>query len=150
MLQCNVIVYVKISREQQAMIMHERREIKVVSSIEFCINLVRMVIGPNYSSAIFWRTGLQVVLKSIIKAMAPLLQIGLLVLFAIVIFAIIGLEFYSGTLHKTCFSIRDRGECIRKCQQPSQKCSNNTFCNIFYIYLDFSIFFYYCNIRIKN
>ncbi|XP_050452304.1 voltage-dependent calcium channel type A subunit alpha-1 isoform X4 [Cataglyphis hispanica] len=50
---------------------------------------------------------LQVVLKSIIKAMAPLLQIGLLVLFAIVIFAIIGLEFYSGTLHKTCFSIMD-------------------------------------------
>ncbi|XP_070165290.1 voltage-dependent calcium channel type A subunit alpha-1 isoform X13 [Polyergus mexicanus] len=50
---------------------------------------------------------LQVVLKSIIKAMAPLLQIGLLVLFAIVIFAIIGLEFYSGTLHKTCFSLMD-------------------------------------------
>lgn len=51
--------------------------------------------------------GLQVVLKSIIKAMAPLLQIGLLVLFAIVIFAIIGLEFYSGVLHKTCYSIED-------------------------------------------
>lgn len=51
--------------------------------------------------------GLQVVLKSIIKAMAPLLQIGLLVLFAIVIFAIIGLEFYSGTLHKTCYSLED-------------------------------------------
>ena len=51
--------------------------------------------------------GLQVVLKSIIKAMAPLLQIGLLVLFAIVIFAIIGLEFYSGALHKTCYSIED-------------------------------------------
>lgn len=50
------------------------------------------------------------VLKSIIKAMAPLLQIGLLVLFAIVIFAIIGLEFYSGTLHKTCYSIRDISE----------------------------------------
>ncbi|KAH8386678.1 hypothetical protein KR093_001953 [Drosophila rubida] len=50
---------------------------------------------------------LQVVLKSIIKAMAPLLQIGLLVLFAIVIFAIIGLEFYSGTLHKTCYSLED-------------------------------------------
>lgn len=50
---------------------------------------------------------LQVVLKSIIKAMAPLLQIGLLVLFAIVIFAIIGLEFYSGILHKTCYSIED-------------------------------------------
>ncbi|XP_046610495.1 voltage-dependent calcium channel type A subunit alpha-1 isoform X5 [Neodiprion virginianus] len=50
---------------------------------------------------------LQVVLKSIIKAMAPLLQIGMLVLFAIIIFAIIGLEFYSGALHKTCYSIDD-------------------------------------------
>jgi len=39
--------------------------------------------------------------------MAPLLQIGLLVLFAIVIFAIIGLEFYSGALHKTCYSLED-------------------------------------------
>jgi len=52
-------------------------------------------------------SGLQVVLKSIIKAMAPLLQIGLLVLFAIVIFAIIGLEFYSGLLHRTCYSLTD-------------------------------------------
>lgn len=55
-------------------------------------------------------TGLQVVLKSIIKAMAPLLQIGLLVLFAIVIFAIIGLEFYSGALHKSCYSLEDISE----------------------------------------
>ena len=45
---------------------------------------------------------LQVVLKSILCAMAPLLQIGLLVLFAIVIFAIIGLEFYSGAFHYAC------------------------------------------------
>lgn len=50
---------------------------------------------------------LQVVLKSILKAMAPLLQIALLVLFAIVIFAIIGLEFYSGALHKTCYRKED-------------------------------------------
>ncbi|KHJ46319.1 transporter, cation channel family protein [Trichuris suis] len=47
---------------------------------------------------------LQVVLKSILCAMAPLLQIGLLVLFAIVIFAIIGLEFYSGSFHSTCYN----------------------------------------------
>lgn len=40
--------------------------------------------------------------------MAPLLQIALLVLFAIVIFAIIGLEFYSGVLHKTCYKKEDR------------------------------------------
>ncbi|KAL3313352.1 Voltage-dependent N-type calcium channel subunit alpha-1B, partial [Cichlidogyrus casuarinus] len=46
---------------------------------------------------------LQVVLKSIIKAMAPIFQIGLLVLFFIVIMAIIGLEFYSGAFHMTCF-----------------------------------------------
>jgi len=43
-----------------------------------------------------------VVLKSILKAMAPLLQIGLLVLFAIIIFAIIGLEFFNGVFHNAC------------------------------------------------
>ncbi|CAG9865175.1 unnamed protein product [Phyllotreta striolata] len=57
---------------------------------------------------------LQVVLKSIIKAMAPLLQIGLLVLFAIVIFAIIGLEFYSGALHKTCYSLYNIDEIVKE------------------------------------
>lgn len=36
------------------------------------------------------------------KAMVPLLQIGLLLFFAILMFAIIGLEFYSGRLHNTC------------------------------------------------
>ncbi|XP_061634035.1 voltage-dependent R-type calcium channel subunit alpha-1E [Phyllopteryx taeniolatus] len=45
---------------------------------------------------------LQIVLKSIMKAMVPLLQIGLLLFFAILMFAIIGLEFYSGKLHHNC------------------------------------------------
>ena len=45
--------------------------------------------------------GLQVVLKSIMKAMVPLLQIGLLLFFAIVMFAIIGVEFYMGKFHAT-------------------------------------------------
>ena len=54
--------------------------------------------------------GLQVVLKSIFKALAPLMQIGLLVMFAILIFAIIGLEFYSGALHKSCYSIDNLGK----------------------------------------
>ena len=58
----------------------------------------------------FLFTGLQVVLKSILKALAPLMQIGLLVMFAILIFAIIGLEFYSGALHKTCYAIDQLGE----------------------------------------
>ncbi|XP_045542511.1 voltage-dependent calcium channel type A subunit alpha-1 isoform X5 [Papilio machaon] len=62
---------------------------------------------------------LQVVLKSIIKAMAPLLQIGLLVLFAIVIFAIIGLEFYSGALHKTCYSLEDINEIVNEGESPT-------------------------------
>ncbi|XP_051803151.1 voltage-dependent R-type calcium channel subunit alpha-1E isoform X3 [Acanthochromis polyacanthus] len=47
---------------------------------------------------------LQIVLKSIMKAMVPLLQIGLLLFFAILMFAIIGLEFYSGKLHYTCIA----------------------------------------------
>ncbi|CAG9575549.1 unnamed protein product [Danaus chrysippus] len=62
---------------------------------------------------------LQVVLKSIIKAMAPLLQIGLLVLFAIVIFAIIGLEFYSGALHKTCYNLEDITEIVNDGDNPT-------------------------------
>ncbi|KAM6948713.1 voltage-dependent R-type calcium channel subunit alpha-1E [Aplochiton taeniatus] len=50
---------------------------------------------------------LQIVLKSIMKAMVPLLQIGLLLFFAILMFAIIGLEFYSGKLHHTCLPADD-------------------------------------------
>ncbi|XP_017585006.1 PREDICTED: voltage-dependent P/Q-type calcium channel subunit alpha-1A, partial [Corvus brachyrhynchos] len=42
---------------------------------------------------------------SIMKAMIPLLQIGLLLFFAILIFAIIGLEFYMGKFHTTCFDL---------------------------------------------
>ncbi|OQR72761.1 voltage-dependent calcium channel type A subunit alpha-1-like, partial [Tropilaelaps mercedesae] len=62
---------------------------------------------------------LQVVLSSIIKAMAPLLQIGLLVLFAIVIFAIIGLEFYSGILHKSCYSLEDPSDIVPEGEQET-------------------------------
>ncbi|XP_078326071.1 voltage-dependent calcium channel type A subunit alpha-1-like isoform X3 [Crassostrea virginica] len=52
---------------------------------------------------------LQVVLKSIIRAMTPLLQVCLLVLFAIIIFAIVGLEFYSGAFKNACFKIGTKG-----------------------------------------
>jgi cytochrome b subunit of formate dehydrogenase len=41
--------------------------------------------------------------------MAPLLQIGLLVLFAIVIFAIIGLEFFNGVFHTACHTLDTPG-----------------------------------------
>ena len=49
-------------------------------------------------------SGLQVVLNSTIMAMIPLLHIALLVIFVILIYAIIGLELFSGILHKTCFN----------------------------------------------
>uniref|UniRef100_A0A8C8A128 Calcium channel, voltage-dependent, R type, alpha 1E subunit b n=1 Tax=Oryzias sinensis TaxID=183150 RepID=A0A8C8A128_9TELE len=54
-------------------------------------------------------SGLQIVLKSIMKAMIPLLQIGLLLFFAILMFAIIGLEFYSGKFFTAliCFMFAD-------------------------------------------
>uniref|UniRef100_A0A6Q2Y843 EF-hand domain-containing protein n=1 Tax=Esox lucius TaxID=8010 RepID=A0A6Q2Y843_ESOLU len=64
---------------------------------------------------------LQIVLKSIMKAMVPLLQIGLLLFFAILMFAIIGLEFYSGKLHNTCLpmpNILGKFPCgVRKCPE---------------------------------
>ncbi|KAK0403052.1 hypothetical protein QR680_016690 [Steinernema hermaphroditum] len=66
---------------------------------------------------------LQVVLKSILCAMAPLLQIGLLVLFAIVIFAIIGLEFYSGIFHAACYNAE--GEIQNLSERPFP-CSNKS------------------------
>ena len=52
--------------------------------------------------------GLQVVLNSILKAMVPLLHIALLVIFVVIIYAIVGLELFSGNLHKTCFDNRTR------------------------------------------
>ena len=49
------------------------------------------------------QSGLQVVLNSILRAMIPLLHIALLVVFVIIIYAIIGLELFSGKLHTTCY-----------------------------------------------
>lgn len=51
--------------------------------------------------------GLQVVMSSIAKAIGPLVNIALLLLFAIIIFAIIGLEFYAGALNRTCYDLMD-------------------------------------------
>uniref|UniRef100_A0A8D0C2E9 Voltage-dependent N-type calcium channel subunit alpha n=1 Tax=Salvator merianae TaxID=96440 RepID=A0A8D0C2E9_SALMN len=70
---------------------------------------------------------LQVVLKSIMKAMVPLLQIGLLLFFAIVMFAIIGLEFYMGKFHKACFS-NETGKIYFPCgeEKPARHCEEGT------------------------
>ena len=64
--------------------------------------------------------------------MIPLLHIALLVLFVIIIYAIIGLELFSGLLHKTCFdnitgtvifiyySIQEQQLKVRFCQKMLQ------------------------------
>ncbi|XP_061567353.1 voltage-dependent P/Q-type calcium channel subunit alpha-1A isoform X10 [Cololabis saira] len=79
---------------------------------------------------------LQVVLKSIMKAMIPLLQIGLLLFFAILMFAIIGLEFYIGKFHSTCFDnqtdeIREEFPCGN--EPPSRLCPEGTHCRKYWL-----------------
>nr|XP_023670387.1 voltage-dependent P/Q-type calcium channel subunit alpha-1A isoform X22 [Paramormyrops kingsleyae] len=74
---------------------------------------------------------LQVVLKSIMKAMIPLLQIGLLLFFAILMFAIIGLEFYMGKFHFTCYE-NDTNETLDELpcgiSESARQCPNGTDC----------------------
>uniref|UniRef100_A0A8C7ZLP6 Voltage-dependent N-type calcium channel subunit alpha-1B n=1 Tax=Oryzias sinensis TaxID=183150 RepID=A0A8C7ZLP6_9TELE len=85
---------------------------------------------------------LQVVLKSIMKAMVPLLQIGLLLFFAIVMFAIIGVEFYMGEFHKTCFKIdTDERAADWPCGQepPARTCPNGTKCREYWTGPNFGI-----------
>uniref|UniRef100_A0A7N6BGV2 Voltage-dependent N-type calcium channel subunit alpha n=1 Tax=Anabas testudineus TaxID=64144 RepID=A0A7N6BGV2_ANATE len=85
---------------------------------------------------------LQVVLKSIMKAMVPLLQIGLLLFFAILMFAIIGLDFYMGKFHRTCFKI-DTGEQAAEfpcgLEAPARTCANGTTCREYWIGPNFGI-----------
>nr|KAF6479273.1 calcium voltage-gated channel subunit alpha1 A [Molossus molossus] len=80
---------------------------------------------------------LQVVLKSIMKAMIPLLQIGLLLFFAILIFAIIGLEFYMGKFHTTCFEegtddIQSESPAPCGTEEPARTCPNGTKCQLYW------------------
>ncbi|XP_039514892.1 calcium channel, voltage-dependent, N type, alpha 1B subunit, a isoform X5 [Pimephales promelas] len=85
---------------------------------------------------------LQVVLKSIMKAMVPLLQIGLLLFFAILMFAIIGLDFYMGKFHRTCFRI-DNGEQAADfpcgLEEPARTCENGTECREYWTGPNFGI-----------
>uniref|UniRef100_A0A8C7HYM3 Voltage-dependent N-type calcium channel subunit alpha n=1 Tax=Oncorhynchus kisutch TaxID=8019 RepID=A0A8C7HYM3_ONCKI len=74
---------------------------------------------------------LQVVLKSIMKAMVPLLQIGMLLFFAILMFAIIGLDFYMGKFHRTCFRTDTEFPC--GLEAPARTCENGTVCQEYWI-----------------
>ncbi|XP_023340259.1 muscle calcium channel subunit alpha-1, partial [Eurytemora carolleeae] len=68
---------------------------------------------------------LQVVLNSILMAMIPLLHIALLVMFVILIYAIIGLELFSGILHKTCF---DNTTGVMIMMEDPKPCGGNFIC----------------------
>ncbi|KYM88067.1 Voltage-dependent calcium channel type D subunit alpha-1 [Atta colombica] len=74
---------------------------------------------------------LQVVLNSILRAMVPLLHIALLVLFVIIIYAIIGLELFSGKMHKTCrHNITDEiMENPIPCGSGGFQCSQSYYCS---------------------
>ena len=88
---------------------------KKQNKIVFCVSKSMFLLSAS---------GLQVVLKSIMKAMVPLLQIGLLLFFAILMFAIIGLDFYMGKFHRTCFRI-DTGKQEEDKGGASCWCYNN-------------------------
>ncbi|KHN77781.1 Voltage-dependent calcium channel type A subunit alpha-1 [Toxocara canis] len=115
-----IVIFAIIGLEFYSGIFHsacynQRGEIENISDKPFPWIVLEEYVATN--------RGLQVVLKSILCAMAPLLQIGLLVLFAIVIFAIIGLEFYSGIFHSACYN--QRGE-IENISDKPFPCSNKS------------------------
>uniref|UniRef100_A0A669CMF3 Voltage-dependent N-type calcium channel subunit alpha n=1 Tax=Oreochromis niloticus TaxID=8128 RepID=A0A669CMF3_ORENI len=84
---------------------------------------------------------LQVVLKSIMKAMVPLLQIGLLLFFAILMFAIIGLDFYMGKFHRTQHLTDSDQTADFPCgyEAPARTCANGTVCREYWIGPNFGI-----------
>ncbi|XP_067934639.1 muscle calcium channel subunit alpha-1-like isoform X2 [Watersipora subatra] len=79
---------------------------------------------------------LQVVMNSIFRAMVPLLHIGLLVCFVIIIYAIVGLELFMGALHSTCRDLETKEiteptPCNSKGGATGYNCSNtpNSYCD---------------------
>ncbi|KAM9828681.1 voltage-dependent L-type calcium channel subunit alpha-1D-like [Syngnathus typhle] len=70
---------------------------------------------------------LQIVLNSIMKAMVPLLHIGMLVMFVIIIYAIIGLELFIGRMHKTCY-FTSTGMMVEDDPSPCAFAGSGRFC----------------------
>ncbi|KFO19522.1 Voltage-dependent P/Q-type calcium channel subunit alpha-1A [Fukomys damarensis] len=110
-----------------------RESILATVGTEFDLRTLRAVRVLRPLKLVSGIPSLQVVLKSIMKAMIPLLQIGLLLFFAILIFAIIGLEFYMGKFHTTCFEEGTddiKGESPAPCgtEEPARTCPNGTKC----------------------
>ncbi|XP_045525614.1 muscle calcium channel subunit alpha-1-like isoform X1 [Pieris brassicae] len=87
---------------------------------------------------------LQIVLNSILKAMVPLFHIAFLVLFVIIIYAIIGLELFSGVLHDTCFDnetkkmVDDPFPCSREADVGNH-CDEGQICKDYWVGINFGI-----------
>ena len=79
-------------------------------SWDFRFKTPRPILLHHSQNCFYFFPGLQVVMSAIGKAIGPLVNIALLLLFAIIIFAIIGLEFYAGALNSTCYDIEDLGK----------------------------------------
>ena len=58
---------------------------------------------------------LQVVMSAILKALGPIFNIFILLIFFIVVFAIVGVEFYAGGYHS---------HCVRKGSKSAYQCLN--------------------------
>lgn len=87
----------------------------IVSEIIILLTFKRPLSNHWFSVCFCGGAGLQVVLNSILRAMVPLLHIALLVIFVIIIYAIIGLELFSGKLHATCYDNITNGKCSFRC-----------------------------------
>jgi len=72
---------------------------------------------------------LQVVMTSIVRAMFPLMQVLFLVVFVIIIFAIIGLEFLRGRFSNACYN-----EATKKWQSPITPCDPDINKQTFFVY----------------
>ncbi|RDD43883.1 Voltage-dependent L-type calcium channel subunit alpha-1C [Trichoplax sp. H2] len=72
------------------------------ASNEIDVKILRVVRVLRPLKLVSGMPSLQIVLRSLLTAMGPLFQISLLVLFVIVIYSIIGMEFFLGKFHLGC------------------------------------------------
>lgn len=84
------------------------RPLRLVSGVPSNFMLYKQKVYTMHLQNFNPMLGLQVVLNSILRAMVPLLHIALLVIFVIIIYAIIGLELFSGKLHTTCYDSKSK------------------------------------------
>ncbi|MED6282902.1 Voltage-dependent N-type calcium channel subunit alpha-1B [Characodon lateralis] len=119
----------------------EKQRILATVGSDFDLRTLRAVRVLRPLKLVSGIPSLQVVLKSIMKAMVPLLQIGLLLFFAIVMFAIIGVEFYMGKFHQSCFKPGAERVVDWPCgsESPARTCPNGTVCQEYWTGPNFGI-----------